>query len=141
MTTWREIVKPQLLIDEGMRTHPYKDSVGFITIGVGRNLDTVGLRPDEIDLMLENDIDAAVAVARRLLPNFEDLTEERKAVMVNMAFNMGEKVLATFTNTLAAIRESRFDDAARLMLDSRWSVQVGARAQRLAEAMKGEVQA
>ena len=33
---------------EGIRSKPYKDTVGKITIGVGRNLDDVGLSNDEI---------------------------------------------------------------------------------------------
>lgn len=55
--SYRDILRPQLRIDEGVREFPYTDTVGKLSIGVGRNLDDVGLRPDEIALMLENDID------------------------------------------------------------------------------------
>ena len=60
----------------------------------------------------------------------------RKSVIVNMAFNMGYATLATFVNTLKAIEERRFMDAAGGMLASKWAGQVGARAQRLADSMK-----
>ena len=38
----------QLTRDEGIRNKPYVDTVGKVTIGVGRNLSDVGLYPDEI---------------------------------------------------------------------------------------------
>jgi hypothetical protein len=57
---------------------------------------TVGLRPKEIDFMLDNDLDEAEATARTLFPTFDSLSEARKAVLVNMAFNMGLHRLAGF---------------------------------------------
>ncbi|MFA6168950.1 MAG: hypothetical protein WC700_20155, partial [Gemmatimonadaceae bacterium] len=67
MPDFREIARKQLKIDEGIKPYPYTDSVGKLTIGVGRNLVDVGLRPKEIDFLLENDIDEAVACARHLI--------------------------------------------------------------------------
>ena len=34
----------QLKAHDGLRLKPYRDSVGKLTVGVGRNLDDVGLR-------------------------------------------------------------------------------------------------
>jgi lysozyme len=134
--SYRDILRPQLRVDEGVKKRPYIDSRGKTTIGVGRNLTDVGLRNDEIDLLFENDIDEAELAARKLIPNFDDLNDVRQAVVVNMAYNMGESAFATFTDTLQAIKESRFLDAAGLMLVSRWATQVGARARRLSDQMK-----
>lgn len=39
-------LQEQLIRDEGVRKFPYKDTVGKTTIGVGRNLDDVGLSQD-----------------------------------------------------------------------------------------------
>ncbi len=44
---------------EGVRTHPYVDTVGKLTIGVGRNLTDRGLGVDEINLLFETDFDIA----------------------------------------------------------------------------------
>lgn len=132
-----DILRAQLRIDEGVRKFPYVDTVGKISIGVGRNLSDVGLSPDEITFLFENDIIEAERVARALLPDFDDLTDGRKAVVINMAFNMGHNVLARFVNTLQAIRDERWAEAARGMLASKWAKQVGARAQRLAAIMRG----
>lgn len=132
---FRDILRKQLRIDEGIRTHPYKDTTGHLTIGIGRNLDAVGLRPDEIELCLENDIKAAETLARTLLPKFDELTEVRKAVVCNMAFNLGWK-FADFKNTLKAITEGRYHDAALGMERSLWFRQTKDRAVRLVKQMR-----
>ena len=134
--SYLDILRPQLKTDEGYRTKPYEDTVGKLTIGVGRNLDDVGLHADEIDLMLTNDMAAAEKTARVLIPSFDSLSDARKAVVINMAFNLGQAKLGAFTNTLSAINEGRYGAAADEMLKSRWAVQVGQRAERLAELMR-----
>lgn len=136
--TYREILKPQLEIDEGRRKKPYRDTVGKLTIGVGRNLDANGLRDSEIDFMLENDMAEAERIARDLVHNFDDLSDVRKAVVCNMALNLGKNRLAGFTWMLKAVNEGRFEDAATEMLNSAWRMQVKDRAVRLAAQMKGE---
>lgn len=40
-------LKEELIRDEGLRLKPYRDTVGKLTIGVGRNLDDVGITKDE----------------------------------------------------------------------------------------------
>jgi lysozyme len=47
--SYLDIVRAQLKVDENIKSKPYRDTVGKWTIGVGRNLDDVGLRPKEID--------------------------------------------------------------------------------------------
>jgi len=132
----RDIARAQLRIDEAVRAKPYRDSVGKLTIGVGRNLDDVGLRPDEISLLLENDIASAERDCESLFASFDTLSDNRKAVLVNMAFNLGYNRLAGFKKFLAAVNASEFAEASLEMLDSAWAKQVGARAQRLSKAMR-----
>ncbi len=60
----------------------------------------------------------------------------RQDVLANMCFNMGIGTLMTFHNTLAAMHDQRWEDAAEGMLASKWASQVGARADRLAEQMR-----
>ena len=52
-----------------------------------------------------------------------------------MAFNLGETRLSQFKQTLTAINEGRYADAATGMRNSLWYKQVGARAERLATIM------
>lgn len=136
MSEHRDIVRAQLRIDEGVRTKPYRDSLGKLTIGVGRNLDDNGLRLDEIAIILENDINDAETDAKALFPSFGELSANRRAVLVNMAFNLGRKRLAGFSRMRSAVAAGKFDVAARQMLGSRWARQVGDRARRLAKQMK-----
>lgn len=133
--TYLEICQKQLPIDEGTSSTPYKDSVGVLTIGVGRNLEK-GLADDEIALLLKNDIAEADKAARAVYPAFDSLTEARKAVLVNMAFNLGQARLAGFVHMLQAISHGQFDRVANEMMNSRWAVQVGQRAIRLAKMMR-----
>lgn len=130
------ILKPQLVIDEDKRSKPYRCTAGKLSIGVGRNLEDVGLSDDEIELLLSNDIKRAEAAARRLVPAFEQLSDARKAVVVNMAFNLGETRLRAFVGTLAAINRQDWAAAASGMRNSLWFKQVGNRAVRLVAAME-----
>lgn len=136
--SYLDIVSAQLRIDEDVRNRPYKDTTGHLTIGCGRNLDDVGVNDDEIALMLANDVEEADRTARKLVPNFDALSDIRKAVVVNMAFNMGYETLSGFVSTLAAINSGRWNDAASGMLASRWAKQVGIRAVRLARQMRSD---
>lgn len=131
----RDIVRAQLRIDEGSRPLPYKDSEGILTIGVGRNLEHVGLRPDEIEYLLNNDITVAETAARVLFENFDGLSDNRRAVLVNMAFNLGQARLAGFKNFRSAVNARNYTQAAEEMLNSKWAQQVGVRATRLAKQM------
>lgn len=126
----------QLEVDEGRKRRLYKDTVGKLTIGVGRNIEDRGLRDDEIDLMLSNDIDEAVSIARSLVINFDQLDDVRQEVVTNMALNLGSTRLAGFKQFIAALARSDFQRATTEMMDSKWYDQVGDRGKRLAYAMR-----
>lgn len=134
--SYRDRLRPMLAADEGSRSKPYRDTVGKLTIGIGRNLDDVGLSPPEIGFLLENDIARAEMAARRLIPAFDALSDARQCVVVSMAFNMGEKTFSTFKNTLACINHGQWASAAAGMRQSLWAKQVGDRAERLAKMME-----
>lgn len=133
-----DAMRAELVRDEGLRLRIYKDTVGKLTIGVGRNLDDVGISKDEAYLMLDNDIQRTSDSLDKNLPWWKTLDEVRQRVILNMAFNMGINSLLGFKNTLAAIQAGRYNDAADGMLASKWATQVGDRATRLAKMMRGE---
>lgn len=131
-----EQLREQLIRDEGLRLKPYKDSVGKLTIGVGRNLTDRGISRKEAMYLLENDIrDHAMELVVKL-PWVASLDDARQAVLINMSFNLGVPQLLEFKVTLAAVQVRNFESAARHMLNSRWAKQVGSRALRLAEQMR-----
>ena len=131
----------QLRLHEGERRKPYRDTVGKLTIGIGRNLDDKGLRRDEIEYLLANDIADSRADLDRYLPWWRGLDPVRQRVLIDMVFNMGAGSpkgggLLSFVNTLSEIRRGNYGIAADMMLASKWSAQVGRRAVRLATMMR-----
>ena len=131
-----ELLKQELVVDEGVRSKPYIDTVGKTTIGVGRNLTDVGLSSEEIDHLLNNDINKASKQLFEALPWVDSLTDARQRALVNMTFNLGIKGLLGFINTLNLIQNGRYEEASEAMLKSKWASQVGARAKRLALMIK-----
>lgn len=132
----RDRLIEQLRIDEGVRYKPYKDTVGKLTIGVGRNLDDRGLSPDEVDYLLSNDIKIVEADLDRALPWWRNMTDARQEVLANMCFNLGISRLLGFKNTLQFMKDGKYEAAARGMEASMWFRQVGGRAQRLVKMME-----
>lgn len=147
----------QLEAHEGKSAVVYKDSRGIPTIGVGFNLqrtdarrriEKLGLKFDDVlagkaklsdgqirDL-LQEDVRAAVQDAKSLVKNFDDLSEARKRVLADMAFNLGRSGLAEFRKMLKVIEGRDFAAAAREMDDSRWAGQVKGRARTLSKMMR-----
>jgi lysozyme len=122
----------QLVRDEGLRLHPYADSVGKLTIGIGRNLTDVGISEPEAEMLLSNDIAIASSRLAEAFPWTSGLDDVRRSALINMAFNMGVGGLANFRKFLAALQAKDYKTARNEMLNSQWAKQVGARAQRLA---------
>jgi len=125
-----------LIRHEGLRLKPYNDTVGKLTIGVGRNLDDVGITREEALMLLDNDIAKVRREVNRAFPWFAQLNPVRKNVVLNMVFNIGLPRFRQFKKTIAAIMAKDWEEAASQMLDSRWARQVGRRARELAAMMK-----
>jgi len=125
-----------LIRHEGLRLKPYRDTVGKLTVGVGRNLDDVGITREEALMLLNNDIAEVRREVERAFPWFTRLNLVRQNVVLNMVFNLGLPRFQQFKKTISAIKAKHWDEAARQMLDSRWAEQVGRRARELAAMMK-----
>lgn len=136
MNSYREIVRKQLEVDEGRRKFPYRCTEGKLSIGIGRNLEAKGISDRIIEMMFQEDLSEAELIAMKLFPSWNTLSENRKAVLVNMAFNLGEGGLAEFRKFRAAVEAKRWDEAAVEMEDSKWWRQVGDRAKRLQKLME-----
>jgi len=128
-------IKDLLIRDEGLRLTAYKCTAGRTTIGVGRNLDDVGISAEEADLLLQNDLQHIEAQALTFTW-YVTLDAVRQAVILSMLFNLGLRGFQGFTNTIKDIESGDFAGAASRMLESKWVKQVGQRANRLAEMMK-----
>ena len=131
-----EKLEDQLIRHEGLVLDIYKDSVGIWTIGVGRNLEHVGLRSEaEARYLLRSDIVAIRAELEKAIPWIGDLDEVRQRCLMDMAFNLGVAGLMKFEKTLQLIAQGNLSGASLEMLRSRWAKQVGRRAITLSEMM------
>ena len=132
-------LKEQLIRDEGSVSHAYEDSLGFTTIGVGRLIDARrggGLSDSEIGYLLSNDIEEKTAQVLAALPWASKLSETRRAVLINMAFQLGIGGLLKFKRALGSIKDGQYKEASMEMLDSLWAQQTPERAKRLAKQME-----
>jgi len=129
-------LKHQLIIDEGISLRIYPDTMGKLTIGIGRNLEDKGISLSEAHYLLDNDIHEAISDLERTYPWFELLNDVRQRVLVNMRFNMGMTRLSSFRLMLRAMANNEYKKASEEMLDSKWARQVGNRANRLAKIME-----
>lgn len=125
----------QLIEHEGLRLKPYKDTEGKLTIGIGRNLDDVGISEGEARFMLGNDIARAFGAAGKYRW-FSRLSDNRQRVILDMLFNLGATRFATFKRMIAALERGNFEDAAAEMIDSKWAHQVKSRAWKLVDMMR-----
>ena len=129
----------QLTRDEDRKKYAYKDTLGYLTIGVGRLIDARkggGLRDDEMDYMLRNDINDRIDALTRALPWFQDLDDVRKGVLLNMAFQLGTEGLLGFTTTLGLVKQGNYAEASKQMLKSKWAGQTPERAKRMSDQMR-----
>ena len=122
---------------EGRRAFPYYDSVGKISIGIGRNLADRGLSDDEISLLFLNDMRLSRQICQQLFVNFDSIAPTRQAALLSMAFNLGAPRLGKFQNMRAAIAADDWRLAAAEALESKWARQLPARAAEIAGLLRG----
>jgi lysozyme len=121
---------------EGLRLKPYKDSLGFLTIGYGRCLDHKPLREHEANYLFDNDFSDALRECQDNFKFFNKLTPARQAVLIDMCFNLGITKLKKFITTLGHIERGEYKEAADSMLQSLWADQVKTRALTLSNMMR-----
>ena len=126
---------------EGFRGKPYRDTVGKLTIGYGRNLDDRGIIEPEGVYLLDNDIAEVTVELERRLPLFRTIDSVRQAVLIDMAVNMGVAGLLAFKKTIRFLETGWYGAASDEMLHSKWAEQVGDRAIHLARLVRDGVEA
>lgn len=114
--------------------YAYQDPLGYWTIGVGHLVDKKkGGRLSEkvIDIILDDDIKTHSDELFAKVPWAGQLDEVRRAVLIDMAFNLGVAGLLKFVKFLDALKRREYGIAAFEMMDSTWAHQVGDRAREL----------
>ena len=155
-------LKDQLILHEGLRLRVYTCTANKKTIGVGRNLEDVGLYPEEQDhilgrkilnkdqviyileergitkdealYMLDNDIARCTKDVEQF-SWFKYLDPVRQKVIVDMRFNLGLAGLKGFRKMIGHLEVGAYFNAAEEMQDSKWYWEVGNRSRRLVKMM------
>jgi lysozyme len=157
-----QILRSELVRDEGHRLVAYPDSNGFWTIGIGHLIGPVVKGDDglvepprireitdaECDALFEADVAVAVETLHRVLGTDLLLSAtvnlNRWRALVNMAFNRGEKHMRESTSITPAIKQAfvslfpaqAWFEVAKAIKASPWAKQIGARADRIADALE-----
>lgn len=131
----REKLMKELAFDEGKRLTPYKDSLGWWTIGIGHLIkpgESLHRKISEeecIQLFLA-DIAIAEQTLTKVYPFWRHLDDVRQRALLNLTFNLGYK-LKKFTRFLSAVSKQQWEQAGAALKDSKWWTQVGNRAPRI----------
>lgn len=141
----------RLVMHEGIRLNPYLCTEGYATIGVGRNLDTNPLTPDEKVVcgdilsgitksaafyLLRNDIDRVIKECEKNFLIWERLDDERQYALLDMVFQLGISGVKKFKKMLAAMGVGDWKEAAKQCLDSKYAQQTPERAKRIAKTIE-----
>lgn len=141
----------RFVLHEGCELMPYRCPAGYLTIGVGRNLETNPLTSEEKKVcgdwrhgitknaaffLLRNDIEKVKGECKQNIPFFNRLDKERQYALIDMAFNMGIKTLCKFQLMLGAMGVGNWEKASDECLRSRYATQTGKRAKRIAETIR-----
>lgn len=112
---------------EGVRLKPYKCPAGKYTIGVGRNLEDLGISLEEAEVLLNNDIERC----RSELSHYTWFCNAPLHVqdaLIHMCFNLGLSRLLQFRKMIRALESKNYALAAHEALDSQWAKQLPKRA-------------
>ena len=140
-----EILKKELIEDEGVKYEVYLDHLGYKTFGIGHlckatdpeNDFDVGqeVSKERVDECFSKDIDKVIEDCIVLYDDFYTLPDEAQLIIANMMFNLGRPRLSNFVRMRKAVNEHNWQEAKIQMLDSKWARQVPNRAKRLSDRM------
>lgn len=133
--------RTMLVRDEGLRLKPYRCTAGRLTVGVGHNLDDLGISEAVAYQMLNEDVKAAEDGCLSLFGEkvWNSWSENRRCGWVNFVFNLGLAGAGTFQNALKAAKGGNWKEVERHLKASKWYDQVGSRAERvIAMVCRGE---
>jgi lysozyme len=130
-------LRADLTADEGVKLKVYTCPAGKLTIGVGRNVEDLGITLQEAMYLLDGDIARVSAELDRNAPWWRQMSEPRQRALANMCFQLGWPRLSRFVRMLAAMQAGQWDRAAVEARDSLWFRQTQAsRTRRVINAIR-----
>jgi len=116
---------------EGLRLKPYLCTADKLTIGYGRNLESMGISLYEAEVMLVSDIERCYNELE-VFEWFVSLDMVRQEAVVDLLFNLGLPRFLGFKKMIKHLSNKDYSQAAAELLNSRYAIQVGDRANELA---------
>lgn len=119
-------LKNKIKLNEGFSIKPYKDQLGFLTIGYGhlvlpseKNLLKNNIKKKELEKIFEKDFNKALNDFKNFL---EPITSNKKEaeLLIEIIFQIGIKGTLKFKNLLTNIRKSNKYSVCFEMMDSLW---------------------
>jgi lysozyme len=129
---------------EGVRTKPYKDSLGLWTVGVGHLIgDGKTLPPEwnrtlsdvEVMNLFKKDYQHHKQAAEKI-PGFSNLNMNGQAALIDLTFNMGPSWWKGWPNFTSFMQAGNIDQAANSLIKSKWYSQVGKRAPKIVSLLR-----
>lgn len=130
--------------EEGYREKPYLCSEGYPTIGIGKRIGRKGDNVKRFDFTcpksvayawLDEELKSISAELNKHLW-FTNLSDDRRCIVVSMAYQMGLSGLFKFKNMIKHLSNENYERAAKEALNSRWAKQTPQRANRHTEVLK-----
>jgi lysozyme len=127
--SWEDVFRNHCEWAEGRRKDVYFDSKGIPTIGIGHNMRAKPLPPDwmpplsddQINILFEGDSLNAIYMVRNMFADcFDSWTDNRKAAIVDLVFNMGATTFLTFGPTITHIRAGEWEEVAKHLEGTKW---------------------
>lgn len=131
-----KIVKDWIKGHEGLRLYEYKDSLGYSTIGYG-HLNTEGydkITKQEAEKLFDQDYEEHKEMAKAI-PEYNDLDPVRKSSLLNLIYNLGPNGFLNFKKTRELLREGKYLEAGKELLNSTYAKQVGKRSTEVAQVL------
>lgn len=141
----------RLIFHESMVLMPYRCPAGYLSIGVGRNLETNPLTSEELKacgdykngitknaalFLLRNDINKCIKQLQENISFWNKLDNERQYALLDMNFNLGINGLLKFKKMIYFMSIKDYKEASKECLNSKYAKDTGKRARRIAKLIE-----
>lgn len=124
--------------DEGKRSQPYDDATGqkvrgagFITIGIGRNLDGFPLTQEEVEMMFAVSLSKTAERAIKKFPGLHKFDPPRQVGLISLAYQLAG--FDSWTKTPKLVEAGKWEELREFMKGWKWARQTPKRSQRVIE--------
>lgn len=110
---------------------------GKLTIGIGYNIEDLGLPDEIIQLLFKITLQEAVETCQLFFPAWRDINSDRSIALASVAFNLGRTKFSGFKNMIAAVNRQDWQAAAAELMDSDAARELPKRYKELHDMLKG----